>query len=225
MAVAAEHKTRAVVLSDIHIGDNTPTCWYQRSVHEPYLIAILKWIIDRRDMVREVILLGDIFDTWTYPPAKVPPTMSQIAAEHPRLLGPSGAFADLVRAFPGGVKLLLGNHDGTLGRADMDELNKSLGGNIARGEAITFVDCPVLVLRAGSGGPRTAFTHGHHWCMFNAPDERSRGTGYRSVSSSLGPSPISTAGSCSPTMWPSSREWATPRIDTEQPFVGTSWSW
>ncbi len=173
MAVAAEHQTRAVVLSDIHIGDNTPTCWYQRSVHEPYLLAVLKWIIDRRDMVREVILLGDIFDTWTYPPAKVPPTMSQIAAEHPRLLGPSGAFADLVRAFPGGVKLLLGNHDGTLGRADIDELNKSLGGNIGRGEAITFVDCPVLVLRAGFGGPRTAFTHGHHWCMFNAPDERS----------------------------------------------------
>jgi hypothetical protein len=27
-------KRYAVVLSDIHIGDNSPTCWYQKSVHE-----------------------------------------------------------------------------------------------------------------------------------------------------------------------------------------------
>ena len=177
MAKPMEPKSRAAVLSDVHIGDNTPTCWYQSSVHEPYLVAVLKWIIERREFVREVVLLGDIFDTWTYPPAMVPPSMAQIVAANPNVLGPQGALADLVRAFPGGVKLLLGNHDGTLRQADVDVLNKSLGGNVARGEAVTLIDCPVLVLGAGPSGSRTAFSHGHHWCMFNAPDPKSKWDG------------------------------------------------
>ena len=165
-----EQRSHVAVLSDIHIGDNTPNCWYQDTVHQNYLITALKWIISRRDLIREVVLLGDVFDTWTYIPSQSPPTMSQIIDANLAVLGPGGAFADLVKAFPGAVKLLLGNHDGTFTRRDIDVLNGRLGGNVARGEAITFVDCAVLVLDAGSGGPRTAFTHGHHWCMFNSPN-------------------------------------------------------
>jgi UDP-2,3-diacylglucosamine pyrophosphatase LpxH len=58
----------AVVLSDLHIGNNTNTCWYQASLHEKALVAVLRWIIARQSSVREVILLGDIFDVWSTRP-------------------------------------------------------------------------------------------------------------------------------------------------------------
>ena len=61
-----------VVISDIHIGDNSRTCWYQKSVHEPYLLALMDWIIERvtaKDPpIDRLIILGDLFDFWTFPP-------------------------------------------------------------------------------------------------------------------------------------------------------------
>lgn len=165
-------KRYAVVLSDIHIGDNTPTCWYQKSIHEPRLSAALAWIATRKDSVREVLFLGDMFDTWTYPPSVRPPSMSQIIAANPNLLGPGGPLAALVKALPGQVRVMLGNHDITLTRADIDALNRSLGGNLARGERLVFDPAPYRVLATRTA--RTVFSHGHHWCMFNAPDPTSR---------------------------------------------------
>lgn len=161
----------AVVLSDLHIGNGYKTCWYQAGVHDPYLTAALRWIVARKDTIREVILLGDIFDVWTYPPTMTPPTMQQIVDANPVLLGRTGPFAALVKAFPHRVRLMLGNHDGTLTRQDVATLNRALGGDTARGEAIGLTECPVLVLRSGTAA--TTFSHGHHWCMFNAPDTAS----------------------------------------------------
>jgi UDP-2,3-diacylglucosamine pyrophosphatase LpxH len=161
----------AVVLSDIHIGDNAPTCWYQDRVHFPYLASLLGWIVARRAAVREVIFLGDTFDVWTYEPARQPPTMSQIIRANPRLLGPSGPLADLVKALPGRVRLLHGNHDGSVTAADVAELNLSLTGN--RNTGIRLVSEPGMVV-TGASGARTLFEHGHQWCMFNAPDPKSR---------------------------------------------------
>jgi predicted phosphodiesterase len=171
--VAPTQPRYAYVLSDVHIGNNTPTCWYQRSVHEGRLTEVLSWIVARRASVREVVLLGDLFDVWTYPPSVQPPSMGDIIAANPTLLGRSGPFAALVRAFPGQVRLLLGNHDSSLTRADIETLNRSLGGNLSRGERIELVQAPWRVV-TGASGKRTVFTHGHHWCMFNAPDARSR---------------------------------------------------
>ncbi len=169
-----ERKSQVAVLSDIHIGNGLPTCWYQPTVHDAYLTTALEWIVTQRDVVSEVILLGDVFDVWTYLPSTQPPSMHEILTANETLLGPAGPFAKLVKAFPGSVRLLLGNHDGTLTAGDIDELNAKLGGNVANGERIELVTCPVIVHRAGGAeGTAVAFTHGHHWCMFNAPDETS----------------------------------------------------
>src|SRR5437764_9973644 len=166
-------KRYAVTLSDIHIGNNAPTCWYQSSVHEPELTAALSWIVAQKEVVREVTFLGDMFDQWTYPPHVRPPSMGEIIAANRTLLGPSGPLAALVKAFPGQVRLMLGNHDGTLTRADIETLNQSLGGNPSRGERIELVGAPWRVV-SGSSVARIVLSHGHHWCMFNAPDPRSR---------------------------------------------------
>ena len=60
-------KNQVVVLSDIHIGDNTRTCWYQSDIHGPYLQALFDWVVARADSIRELVLLGDVVDLWTYP--------------------------------------------------------------------------------------------------------------------------------------------------------------
>jgi hypothetical protein len=46
-------KNKIVVLSDVHIGTNVPTNWYQKSFHEPYLSAILDYVIDNADSIQE----------------------------------------------------------------------------------------------------------------------------------------------------------------------------
>jgi UDP-2,3-diacylglucosamine pyrophosphatase LpxH len=161
----------AVVLSDIHIGDNAPTCWYQTQVHFPYLAGVLDWIVARRASVREVFFLGDTFDFWTYEPSRRPPLMSEIIAANPMLLGGSGPLAKLVRALPGRVWLLRGNHDENLTPSDIAQLNTSLTGSPNTG--IQLVSKPGVVL-TGASGARTLFEHGHRWCMFNAPDPKSK---------------------------------------------------
>jgi UDP-2,3-diacylglucosamine pyrophosphatase LpxH len=161
----------AVVLSDIHIGDNTPACWYQDRVHFSRLAGALNWVVANRASVREVIFLGDTFDFWTYEPSRQPPLMRDIINANPRMLGRSGPLASLVRALPGRVKLLPGNHDENLTQSDIGELNLSLTGS--RNTGIKLVTEPRIVL-TGASGARTLFEHGHRWCMFNAPDPKSR---------------------------------------------------
>ena len=151
------------VLSDIHIGNDANTCWYQSSVHEPYLVAALDWVVQNADMFQEVILLGDLVDTWTYPPSVQPPSMADIITGNPGVLGQNGALAKVVEAVPK-VTFLLGNHDGTLTQADITALQNAVG-------PIELVD-PVHVL-TGTSGARTAFSHGHYWTMVNAPDDAS----------------------------------------------------
>jgi UDP-2,3-diacylglucosamine pyrophosphatase LpxH len=156
-------KDHVVVLSDVHIGNNSNTCWYQPSVHEPYLLAALDWIVRKAEMFAEVIVLGDLVDLWTYPPDVRPPSMQDIIAANPAVLGPQGALSRIVRA---GLKvtLLLGNHDGTLTPGDLQALRSAVG-------PVALAD-PVYVV-TGAAGARTAFSHGHYWTMFNAPDDAS----------------------------------------------------
>ncbi|EFC80448.1 metallophosphoesterase [Parafrankia sp. EUN1f] len=149
-----------VVLSDVHIATNSPTNWYQAGIHEPYLVATFDWIVENADLFQEVILLGDLVDLWTFPPDVRPPSMADIIAANPRVLGPGGALARVVATF-GSVTYVLGNHDGTLTADDLDALRQAVG-------PVRLVD-PVYI-RTGVTGARTVFSHGHHWTMFNAPD-------------------------------------------------------
>jgi UDP-2,3-diacylglucosamine pyrophosphatase LpxH len=158
-------KNQAVVVSDVHIGNGAPTVWYQPAVHEAELVAVFDWVAQNAGTVRELVLLGDIFDIWTYPPSTRPPSLADIIAANPNTLGPNGALARAVAALDGAVTLMLGNHDGTLTATDIAGLSQSVG-------KLNFEPGAVHVLQ-GSSGARTAFAHGHYWTMFNAPDQRS----------------------------------------------------
>ena len=81
-------RSKVVILSDIHIGDNSKTCWYQKKYHEPYLFTALNYIEQNAELIDEVILLGDIFEFWTYPCTAPPPSFSKIVQANLDLLGP-----------------------------------------------------------------------------------------------------------------------------------------
>ncbi len=103
-----------------------------------------------------------------------PPSMGDIIAANRSLLGPRGPLAAVVRALPGRVRMLLGNHDGSLTRADIDRAQPlARRRSLPRASGSSSSRRPWRVV-TGASGARTVFTHGHHWCMFNAPDARSR---------------------------------------------------
>jgi UDP-2,3-diacylglucosamine pyrophosphatase LpxH len=156
----------AVVLSDVHIGDNSVTNWYQEKVHAPYLVKTLEWVADNAGSISDLVLLGDLVDFWTYPPEDTPPTMSKIIDANASVLGPGGALAKAAKAIAGRsghVTLLPGNHDITLTAADAATLSKAIGVDVA------FHTDEALEL-TGANGRKTSFVHGHYFTMFNAPD-------------------------------------------------------
>ena len=153
----------SVVISDVHIGTEARTCWYRRSVHEPYLAAVLDYVIERprrrRGPVTQLVVLGDLFDFWTYPPDQRPPTIDDIIEANQPILGPEGKLRAAVDAIGGNVILLRGNHDIQITQEQLDHL--SLGDH-----RIELVDDLIV-------GPHgIVLTHGHLFTMFNAPDER-----------------------------------------------------
>ena len=147
---------KTVVISDIHIGRNEATNWYQKDIHEPYLAYILEWILNNRAEVDELIVLGDFFDFWTCPPDEKPPTVAQIVAANPNILGAKGLVSEVLSALEGRVSYLHGNHDITTTQADLNEI---------KNPKYTIKLQPDIYVRNN-----VVYTHGHLFTMFNAPD-------------------------------------------------------
>jgi UDP-2,3-diacylglucosamine pyrophosphatase LpxH len=148
------------VISDIHIGTNYPTCWYQASVHEPMLIRVLEWVIQNSVNIKELVILGDLFDFWTYPPEVQPPTIDDILQANPNIFGPQGKLGQVLDALSGRVIYLCGNHDMNVTQADLSKIVSPGGHTVQKGED--------LYLDPKNFG--VYYTHGHLTTLFNAPD-------------------------------------------------------
>lgn len=160
-----------VVLSDLHIGTNQPTNWYQASVHGPYLEAVLGYLERFSDQVRELVLLGDFVDLWTYLPQVKPPTFGDIIAQS----GNAGVIARLravLDAVPA-VSFVPGNHDMAVEQSDLDGLAGPKTGK-------TIDLCPSLYRPLGNDS--VLCTHGHLYSMMCAP--------YQAPANPISPLPI-----------------------------------
>lgn len=146
---------KVVILSDIHIGDNSKTCWYQKKYHEQYLLKALSYIEQNSASINEVILLGDVFDFWTYPCNSKPPSFDDIVNANPNILGPNGKLKQIADIVP--VTYVNGNHDMNIGRSDIAKLGK-----------IRYNDSLRYIKETPNG--RVLFTHGSEYTMFNAQD-------------------------------------------------------
>jgi UDP-2,3-diacylglucosamine pyrophosphatase LpxH len=155
-------RDRLVFLSDIHIGIDARTNWYQSRYHEPLLRAAFDWVVASADRIAELILLGDVVDQWTYVPSERPPSFAQIAAANPGIFGEQGAIARALTALDGRVTYVGGNHDMEVGAADVALIRD------AQGRSPRFVtDFPYLPAIAEG---RVACAHGHQFSMMNAAD-------------------------------------------------------
>jgi len=159
-------RSRLVVISDVHIGDNSPTVWYQRNYHEAYLKVLFDHVIANADAVRELIILGDFVDFWTYPPDRRPPSFAEIAAANPMVFGPRGMLNAALGALEGRVSYVRGNHDMTITQDDLDGVTNSQRYRIKLQDGDTYFPL--------GSDRRILCGHGHRWTMFNAPDTTTR---------------------------------------------------
>ncbi|WP_322755271.1 DUF4474 domain-containing protein [Frankia sp. Cas3] len=148
-----------VVISDVHLGNGARTCWYQPKVHDRYLSALLDYVIAHAGgHVSRLVILGDLFDFWTYPPDRRPPTLEEIIAANRAILGPGGKLGQAVAKLRGNALYIRGNHDIAITQEDLA---------LAAGDPRLRLAEDIVV--DGSG---ILLTHGHHFTMFNAPDPR-----------------------------------------------------
>jgi ABC-type sugar transport system substrate-binding protein/UDP-2,3-diacylglucosamine pyrophosphatase LpxH len=153
-----------VILSDIHIGTKKPSVWYQKDIHEKYLTAIFDDIIEQAKQIQEVVLLGDIFEFWTYEPSELPPTMDEIIAEHPQILGIDGKLRKALSALEGRMVFVPGNHDMNVTQLDLNKM-RSLDGYIVKIRPGAYIP---------SYDTQIKFVHGHEFTFLNAPYYKSK---------------------------------------------------
>jgi UDP-2,3-diacylglucosamine pyrophosphatase LpxH len=162
----AAPRNTLVVISDVHIGDNSPTVWYQQKYHEPYLKALFDHVIANADSIQELVILGDFVDFWTYPPDRRPPSFADIVAANPNVFGRDGMLNAALVALQGRVSYVPGNHDMSITQADLDSIAATRRYRIS-------LQTDGAYFPAGTDR-KILCGHGHHWTMFNAPDMTTR---------------------------------------------------
>lgn len=147
-------KTKRFFLSDVHLGVGGACDWYQRDKHERFLVGMLERVAaesEAHQNVKDLVLLGDIFDTWMAPIEEVPPSTSQILEQHPRVV-------DLLRRCLQTVENVFyinGNHDMLTAEADL--------------QPVSAGQKRIKHIPRYHGGLLYA-EHGSRFAMFNAPD-------------------------------------------------------
>jgi UDP-2,3-diacylglucosamine pyrophosphatase LpxH len=166
-------KNKIVFISDVHIGTNGKTSWYDKSVHEPYLLATLQYVYDNADSIQQLVLLGDLVDFWTYPVDEMPPTFDDIISSNPNIFldyqdnnsyrgSSAGLLSQVLSALQGKVTYINGNHDMTLTQDDLNKIPNPDGYRISR------ISDPVYYPLDDSHD--IYCTHGHIFSLLCAPD-------------------------------------------------------
>ncbi|BCN31167.1 substrate-binding domain-containing protein [Anaeromicropila herbilytica] len=158
-----ENREFIVILSDIHIGTASSTVCYRKEFHEKYLNLVFDDIISSANQIRELVLLGDIFEFWSYPPNEIPPTLDDIIASNPNILGPNGKLSKALTALKGRIIFIPGNHDINITETDLKKIKNSDGYSIKyhKGPYTPTYDPSIL------------FTHGNEFTLLNSTYHKS----------------------------------------------------
>jgi UDP-2,3-diacylglucosamine pyrophosphatase LpxH len=103
-----------VFLTDLHIGTNHETNWYQKEFHQPILKSILSYLVKNGNQIEDVVILGDWFEQWNYPPHKKVPNLDAIFSMNPEIFTKSkdgGDFVTLMESINGNLRFINGDHD------------------------------------------------------------------------------------------------------------------
>jgi UDP-2,3-diacylglucosamine pyrophosphatase LpxH len=153
-------KKKTLFISDIHMGagkENGKWDWFSIDDEGPYLISFFEYVAkrcSRQNDIKEVVLLGDIFDLWVCPHDKEPHTFGEIVKAQKDVIG---AIIKMAGSVP--TCYINGNHDY---RVTSEDICKAFKGKIKH-----FGN----VYRRGNIWAE----HGHQHALFNCPDVRNGG--------------------------------------------------
>ncbi len=141
------------VLSDIHLGKGLTYDWYKQDKHEAQLLALFDTIITKANKSRvDVVLAGDVFDTWQCAMDETPPTIEEILAFNTKVIEKLKLLLSKVE----NVFYINGNHDMHVSEDDLAMIT-------SEGKKLQHVKA----YRSGL----LKIEHGHKYTMFNAQDK------------------------------------------------------
>lgn len=153
----AAERTRRIFISDIHLSseeayrpeNSQPLSWFLPERDGDRLLNFLETsIIQNGADIKDVVLLGDIFNSWVWPADQVPPGYDRIFESNPLVL------EKFIKIIASGINLFFinGNHDFDL---SPDKVQAAIPGIQ-----------PVQCYRSGL----MFAEHGHQYDIYNKPD-------------------------------------------------------
>ena len=148
-------KTKRFFISDVHLSskmlydDPKHPAWYIPDEHNPRLLGFLeKTVLVQKEKIKDLILLGDIFNTWFCPAKKNPPTYSQIFTANKPIVDM------LKKVIKSGINLFYvnGNHDFDLNQQTIQRA------------------IPKVRVANNYRTGRVYAEHGHNYDIYNKPD-------------------------------------------------------
>ncbi len=150
-------KKQTLFVSDIHLGPGNDWDWFDAEIEGPRMINFFEYVLKRQsdhDDIKEVVLLGDVFDLWVCPYDETPHKFDDIVIHHKEVIDSVKKMADKVRTF-----YVNGNHDY---QVTNNNIHDAFDGKVRHiGE----------VYRRGN----IHAEHGHNYALFNRPDPKNGG--------------------------------------------------
>lgn len=147
-------KEKTLFISDIHMGAGKEWDWFDIEKESSYLISFFEYVFERKlkdNDVKELVLLGDIFDLWVCPHDQKPHTFKQILNAQSKVVSAIKKMAKNVRTL-----YVNGNHDYQVTEQEITEAFsgtvKHIGNVYQRGNVLA--------------------EHGHQYALFNRPDPK-----------------------------------------------------
>lgn len=152
-------RTKRIFISDIHLSSreryNAPEeskrARFNPKKHQARLVNFLnKTILENEEEIKDLVLVGDIFDDWVCPPDEAPPTFVEIFQSNFEIMGALNAIARSEI----NLYCLFGNHDYSLKKS---EIQLEIPSVIFQ----KTYDDPQLKLHAEHGNQHVLFNKSH----------------------------------------------------------------
>ncbi len=166
-------RTKRIFISDIHMGDERsltgshPYCWFDKNI--PFLADFLDKQLHSPD-VKEVVILGDLFDQWIIPSNAAPLTSFADICSNPA----NKPIIDNLKALAASPEVKLayvpGNHDMAMDPTGISTTKQFMENTFP---GIRFFCKNTFPWGVFNVAPLVA-EHGNRYCLFNAPDTWTR---------------------------------------------------
>jgi len=162
-------KTKRIFISDIHLGDAKsmsaphPYGWFKNNI--PVLTEFLDDQLNATD-VKELVILGDLFDTWVLPVNYDPLTSFAKITSNPANKTAIDKLKALAKKSDIKLAYVPGNHDMGMDAGGILKIRKFMEKTFPGIRFFCSSTIPWGIYNVGT----LAAEHGNRYCLFNSPD-------------------------------------------------------